>query len=186
MQGAYALPPLPPEGVPDVRYGTDTYLEPLGKTEHEIRLTSFRGPITVTARNLGTIGLKVSEGSDGSIVRASLTEGAPVTINRSLSQLRLEEVPASVEIPTAFSLEQNFPNPFNPVTKIRFGLPTATTVHLSLYNMLGERVLDLLNRELEAGYHQAAVDAAQLSSGTYFYKLEAGGFVRVRKMLLLR
>ncbi len=88
--------------------------------------------------------------------------------------------------PQAFSLEQNFPNPFNPVTTIRFGVSTPVNVDLSVYDILGRRVAVLVNERMGSGYHQVKFDGTHLASGVYFYRLTAGSFMQTRKLLLLR
>ena len=90
-------------------------------------------------------------------------------------------------IPDEYQLAQNYPNPFNPTTNIRFGLPEAANVSLRIYNILGEEVATLVNStELAAGFHTYNFDASRLSSGMYIYRIEAGNFVEVKKMLLLK
>ncbi len=97
-------------------------------------------------------------------------------------------------IPTAFALRQNFPNPFaaqRGATVIRYALPEAVHVRLSIFDMLGREVKTLVNKNLGAGYHGAAWDGRdeqgrRLATGLYFYRLQAGNFVRVNKMLLIR
>lgn len=89
-------------------------------------------------------------------------------------------------IPTEFALSQNYPNPFNPVTSIKFALPQASQVSLVVYNLLGQQVALLVNEAREAGYHQVSLDGHTLSSGVYFYRLEAGSFVATRKLMLLK
>ncbi|MBN2007958.1 carbohydrate binding domain-containing protein [candidate division KSB1 bacterium] len=88
--------------------------------------------------------------------------------------------------PKDFTLEQNYPNPFNPTTNIRFSLKKASEVKLVLYNVLGEVVQELVNGKYEAGNYTYSLDATHLSSGVYFYKLEAIGFSSVRKALLVK
>jgi hypothetical protein len=83
-------------------------------------------------------------------------------------------------------LKQNYPNPFNPSTTIRYGLPHKSQVSLIVYNTLGQLVSQLVSGEQEAGYHEVRFDASYLSSGMYFYRLQAGDFVQARKLLLLR
>jgi hypothetical protein len=95
------------------------------------------------------------------------------------------------ELPGSFALHQNNPNPFNPSTTIRFDLPEDSHVELSVYNVKGELVSVIADRSMTAGYKELTWQALdmrgrQLSSGTYFYRLEAGEFVRTRKMVLLR
>jgi hypothetical protein len=89
-------------------------------------------------------------------------------------------------LPTEFSLEQNYPNPFNPMTEIKFGLPEDAHVTLKVYDLLGREVASLVNETLNAGFKSVSFDASNFPSGIYFYKIQAGKFVNVKKMLLLR
>jgi hypothetical protein len=92
-----------------------------------------------------------------------------------------------LEKPEEFKLSQNYPNPFNPTTNIAFNLGSASTVNLTVYNVLGQRVATLFaDRKMSAGSHVVGFDASQLSSGIYFYRLEAGGFVQQRSMTLIK
>jgi FtsP/CotA-like multicopper oxidase with cupredoxin domain len=86
-----------------------------------------------------------------------------------------------------FSLEQNFPNPFNPSTAINFSIPNENTlVNLKIYNSLGEEVGILLNQVVPAGNHKVYFDASGLPSAVYFYRLQAGDFVETKKMVLMK
>jgi hypothetical protein len=87
--------------------------------------------------------------------------------------------------PGAFTLEQNYPNPFNPSTTIRYGLPSRAHVTLSVSNMLGQEVALLVEETEEAGYHEVKFNVPELASGVYFYRLQAGEFVKTRKLVLL-
>ncbi len=89
-------------------------------------------------------------------------------------------------LPAEYFLGQNAPNPFNPVTGIRFGLKEAGFVRLTVYDLLGRRVARLVDGELEAGVHVANFDGHALASGVYLYELEVNGFRSVRKMALLK
>jgi hypothetical protein len=89
-------------------------------------------------------------------------------------------------IPGAFSLKQNYPNPFNAQTMIEYGLPEAAYVKIEIYDITGRKVETLISENQEAGYHQAAWDAAKASSGIYLYKIQAGDIVKARKMLLMK
>ena len=90
-------------------------------------------------------------------------------------------------MPKEFSLQQNYPNPFNPATVIRFQLPVSSTVTLRIYNVLGQEVKSLVNGEFqEAGFKTVSFDASSLSSGVYFYRMQAGGFTDIKKMLLVK
>jgi hypothetical protein len=96
------------------------------------------------------------------------------------------DVAASKQIPVQFNLEQNYPNPFNPSTKIKFSLPERSNVSLNLYNLIGEKVGEILNQSLEAGNHEVLFNANKLTSGIYFYKLVAGSSTSIRKMILMK
>ncbi len=89
-------------------------------------------------------------------------------------------------IPENYSLSQNYPNPFNPTTQIDFSIPVSGLVTLKVYNILGQEVATLMNGEMKAGNYRVEFSTDNLSSGTYFYKLTAGSFTSVKKMLLLR
>ncbi|MBT8379039.1 MAG: T9SS type A sorting domain-containing protein [Ignavibacteria bacterium] len=86
----------------------------------------------------------------------------------------------------AFRLEQNYPNPFNPTTKIKFELPDQNRVTLKVYNVLGNEIATLINKDKPSGTYEIEFDATGLPSGIYFYELHAGNFVETRKMILLK
>jgi len=90
------------------------------------------------------------------------------------------------QIPTKFSLEQNYPNPFNPSTRIAYSIPKELQVSLKIYDVMGREVVEVVNGRQSAGDYNVEFDAASLASGTYFYKLTAGDFVSVKKMVLLK
>lgn len=85
-----------------------------------------------------------------------------------------------------FKLYNAYPNPFNPSTKIKFTLPKQEIVTLEVYNIIGQKIETLLNKPMPAGYHEVEFNAQNLSSGVYFYRIEAGKFQDVKKMILLR
>ncbi|HUI08959.1 MAG TPA: T9SS type A sorting domain-containing protein [Bacteroidota bacterium] len=93
---------------------------------------------------------------------------------------------AAPNVPSAFHIDQNFPNPFNPSTTIRYGLPVRTNVTLSVYNALGQRVATLINGQQDAGIHDARFDASALASGVYFCRIQTPGFVRTLKIDLVK
>jgi hypothetical protein len=92
----------------------------------------------------------------------------------------------SENVPSDYSLSQNYPNPFNPSTTIRYALPTRSQVTLAVFNTLGQHVALLLQREQEAGYHEAVFNASDLASGVYLYRLQAGDFVQTKRLVLVR
>ncbi len=91
-----------------------------------------------------------------------------------------------VELPAGYALYQNYPNPFNATTVIRYHLPEASPVRLEIFNTLGQRVARLQEETVHAGSHEVLFDASHLSSGVYIYRLQAGDFVKSRKLLLIK
>ena len=89
-------------------------------------------------------------------------------------------------MPIEFSLEQNYPNPFNPVTIIKYSIPKESDVSLVVFNTLGEEVAVLVNESKRIGNYEVEFNAATLTSGVYFYQIQTGSFIQVRKMVLLK
>ena len=90
-------------------------------------------------------------------------------------------------LPDKFSLEQNFPNPFNPTTQIQYALPQSASVRLTVFDVLGRQVATLVNNEQQsAGVHTVSFEAGRFSSGLYLYRIEAGNFVQSKKMMLIK
>jgi hypothetical protein len=91
-----------------------------------------------------------------------------------------------VSVPSEFFLAQNYPNPFNPETTFNYGLPEAATVTLALYDVLGRQIALIFEGKQDAGYHSVKWNASGLSSGVYFYRLEAGSNVAMKKCILMK
>ena len=94
-------------------------------------------------------------------------------------------------LPTEFSLSQNFPNPFNPTTSIVFSLAKTGHVKISIYNMLGQKIQDLVNQKVIAGTHEVAWNGKDqsgkaASSGIYFYRMETDSHIAMKKMTLIK
>jgi hypothetical protein len=89
-------------------------------------------------------------------------------------------------VPTEYKLNQNFPNPFNPSTTIKFSIPEYSNVVLKVYSLLGQEVATLVNKDMPAGNYQFNFDASNLTSGAYIYKITAGNFVSTKKMLFIK
>jgi hypothetical protein len=101
----------------------------------------------------------------------------------SLSIVGIDE---EMTIPADYSINQNYPNPFNPSTKIKFALPHNSLTKLVVYDLLGRELQTLINKELEAGYHEIIFDASIFPSGIYFYRIQSGKFVQTKKMILMK
>lgn len=111
----------------------------------------------------------------GRIVKTTNGAGVHVSISNT-----------STEIPGEYSLHQNYPNPFNPSTRIKFKIQNSNFVALKVYDMVGRQVATLVNEKLSAGEYEVTFDGAGLSSGVYFYRLQAGEFNETRRMVLLK
>jgi len=90
------------------------------------------------------------------------------------------------QAPLSYNLSQNYPNPFNPSTTIKYSVPKASFVHLTVYNVIGQQVAELVNHEQSPGKYSVTFDGANVTSGIYFYRIEAGSFVQTNKMILLK
>jgi hypothetical protein len=155
------------------------------------------GKIEVTA---GRIGKEWSASGDGELATVrfmTLGEepGLIEVVSGELVNSDYRGVPMRVEkaqaLPKVASLHQNFPNPFNPSTEIRFDIPTARNVQLKIYNQLGQTIRTLTDQRMKAGSYRLQWDGTtdaghKVSSGVYFYSLEAGDFSRIRKMTLVK
>ncbi len=106
-----------------------------------------------------------------------------------------QDIENIVQAPKQYKLAQNYPNPFNPQTTIQFSLPAAGHVSLKIYNVLGEKVADLIDENMNAGAHKVVFNAAQFSSGVYFYRISVmnrssadnkDNFTAIRKMILMK
>ncbi len=120
-----------------------------------------------------------SGGAENSITIKYSQSGAMEKGNNFLNDVR-EESPAKI------SLNQNFPNPFNPVTQISFSISTSGDVKLTVYDELGREISTLVNENLNAGSHSISFDGSNLASGIYFYRLDADGNTDIKKMMLVK
>ena len=105
---------------------------------------------------------------------------------RPLSELVTGVRESTGEQPAEYGLSQNYPNPFNPSTTITYELPASSMVQLRVYDLLGHEISVLVNERREPGVHEVAFDASGLSSGMYLYRVTAGSFAQIRKMMLVR
>ena len=124
--------------------------------------------------------------SDGVHPNAAGADTIASVLFRSISKTATSVEARMIETPSLFSLCDNYPNPFNPSTKIEFQIPQDGHVTLSVYNMLGQQVSTLVDRNLRSGMHHVTFDAAKFASGIYFYRMKAKGFSQVKKMMLLK
>ena len=132
--------------------------------------------VTAQKYEKGNLKLNLAKGEKRVI---KLLVGTDEYINNILAQ-------SSLVLPTEFNIAQNFPNPFNPSTTIRYSVPKKSFVKIKVYNILGAEVATLVDKEEEAGNYGIIFNAANLASGVYIYRIEAGNFVSSKKMILLK
>jgi PKD repeat protein len=178
----YSMPPVPPSGIFDVRFATDKFVEELGKI-HSLKLNSASGQTRITLHNARGLKMKIKDAIDGTIINKEIEEGTEIIIPANLENLVLE---TNGIIPKTYELSQNYPNPFNPVTTIKYQIPDDGLVKLIVFDVLGREVKTLVNTVQTAGVYEVRFDASDVASGVYFYKLLAGKFEDLKKMIILK
>ena len=151
---------------------------------------------TAVIPSVTTNGVINDKGNTGVTGAFKLTAGTHTlvvsggNVNIDYVQVMKEDQPTGVNSkslqPNVYSLEQNYPNPFNPTTTINFSIAKPSNVKLMIYNILGQQIRTLVDTRMNAGQQSVTFDASKLASGVYFYRLEAGDFSSVKKMLLLK
>jgi hypothetical protein len=132
--------------------------------------------------NMQEYPLAVSSMSDF-LNKQSIDEGLVYRANSALVAVAEDPLP---QFPVNYNLAQNFPNPFNPSTTIRYTIPERAQVKLEIYNMLGQLIEVLVDEEQFSGYHEVVFRRTNLASGVYIYRLQAGYFVETRRMIILK
>ncbi|MFA5834674.1 MAG: T9SS type A sorting domain-containing protein [Bacteroidota bacterium] len=153
---------------------------------------TYDGGIYLSTNN-GTSWTGVSTGLNKSMVFSLAISGSNLFAGtnsgvwrRPLSEMITDVKQSTTQLPEKYSLSQNFPNPFNPSTIIRYSLPSSANVKLTVYDLLGREIATLVNEEQSAGLKEVEWNASAFSSGIYFYKITAGSFVDVKKMLIVK
>jgi hypothetical protein len=176
----YELPPAPPAGMFDIRFGSGRIAEDINSSIQTIDMSGVTYPLTVRAEGMD---IRLMD-ETGSTVNVNLRSGKDVVISDATIQKLLV---TGELIPAAYALEQNYPNPFNPSTTIEFSLPEdVSNVKLSIYNALGEKIAELINSSLTAGKYQYQWNAKNVATGMYIYELRTEKFISMKKMILLK
>jgi hypothetical protein len=122
--------------------------------------------------------------------RDGVAKGEDDVVKRALAWINttngVGDIEGKTQLPSHYALSQNYPNPFNPSTTIKFELPKASQVNLTVFDILGREVSVLVNERREAGVHEVKFDGSKLASGVYVYRLQAGGFVQSKRLVLLK
>jgi hypothetical protein len=129
----------------------------------------------------------ITVGADSALIVIQSNSGSsPDTIKVAGIAIPTTSVENISEIPTEYALSQNYPNPFNPSTNIAFSIPTKSFVLLKVFDLVGREVATLIHQEKPVGTYHVTFDAGKLPSGIYLYRLTAGDFTQVKKMLLVK
>jgi hypothetical protein len=183
----FLMPPQAPSELLDVR--SKNGYQVIDKDETELKISSPSYPIKVS------LSTSVEENTDTSYRLVAIRKGEEVyidfssdktaLIDKEYDRFILKGINAD-ELPLTTNLFPNYPNPFNPSTTIRYQLSLQSDVSLEIYNIIGRRVRTLVNKQQQAGIYSVVLNGSNLSSGTYFIKIEAGDFSKIQKMTLIK
>jgi hypothetical protein len=206
------MPPVPMAGIFDVRFQSGKFIESIPPTRDQIKIPiAIRGaayPLTISwnikSENATTYILtmpgtqnetrseriqlknngsrRFNNTSDGIISLQASSNPCPGPVVDKMGGTQDD----ASNIPLSFALKQNAPNPFNPSTTIRYDVPVEGYVTLKVYDILGREVATLVDGVQSAGFKSLNFDSGKLTSGVYFYRLHAGKFTDIKKMILLR
>lgn len=190
----FRMPPMAPGEVLDVR--TDKGFKIADSPGTRIKLRSPDYPVQISLANGKDSGvdqgdeneeksyrLVASDGADK--VYLEISVGEPVMLQKEYQSLVLEGIGGD-ELPLTNALFPNYPNPFNPTTTIRYQISSRTQVKLEMYNLLGRKVGTFVNQVQQPGIYTVSVNGSNLSSGTYFMRIQAGEFSQIQKMTLIK
>ncbi|GAB4372584.1 MAG: hypothetical protein Kow0042_15970 [Calditrichia bacterium] len=188
---SYSLPPKPPVGAFDARFEGDYRLS--SEEEAVIYIQSENYPVLITPQNFEQeksfhyIIREIVDGKEGQTY--PIEPGTRITItNPEVKTLRINRIST---LPTAFQVSSNYPNPFNPLTRIQYSLPQREKVQIHVINTLGQKVKTLVNQIQEPGRYTVEWNATddtgrKMSSGIYFLQVKAGQYSALNKMILLK
>jgi hypothetical protein len=188
----WEMPPRPPSGVFDVRFTSDRLVEDPGnsiRSVFPVRISSAKYPVTVTC-NFADARFIPSLIIGGREVKLSAGRAFVVTQETQYMQLVVQQ---KEPLPVSYSLDQNFPNPFNPLTTIRYALAADSWVTISIFNILGQQIATIADGIEQAGRKEIAWAPDGFASGTYFIRFHASQIKNpaltrtlVRKVLFLK
>jgi hypothetical protein len=195
----FELPPAPGDSVFDIRFASNRFAEVVDPSGVAAMPVILRGVTPPVMLEWNVYAMNVSLQTGGG--RTPLTGAGRIPLNNGGSSFSLV-TGASAPLPAAFALDQNYPDPFNPVTLIRYTLPARVgptldppismaglsvyPVSLKVYDLLGQLVATLVNESKAPGEYSAQWDATNVPSGIYYYRLVAGDFSDVKKMIYLK
>ncbi|MGB9665513.1 MAG: M20/M25/M40 family metallo-hydrolase [Ignavibacteria bacterium] len=180
----FELPPESPSGGFDVRFIDNYFVSKLSSDEKIIKIKSSNYPVRlILSSGSNENALRIKYQSNGIEYHVILTNGEEILLDRPIDFIKVKKE----NLPKNFVLRQNFPNPFNPITKINFYIPVDSRIKLKIFNLKGELVDILIDGKLNAGNHSVVFNGSSLPSGVYFYELtNETGFRDIKKMILIK
>jgi hypothetical protein len=180
----FDLPPAPPPGVFDVRFSTQSSAAVIADEHKQIIISGAEYPVTIRVEGMS---IELTDAVNGNSVNTIIrNSGSYVLSNRKITALNLRVTEMMNTTAVSYELMQNYPNPFNPTTTISYQILRNGLVSLIVYDALGREVQTLVNEEKARGKYSVEFNADNLPSGVYFYKLSAGNFFEVKKLLLIK
>ena len=189
----YQLPPLPPDGMFDARFASDRILEDYPAVLKEdatysLKVQGAEYPLVISydVKNGGGKSFDIQQMKNGIVtISTPISGNGKMTIASAGTSIRVN-VSQGAAVPTHFSLSQNYPNPFNPVTRLSFDVPSKSIVSLTVFDILGRKVMTLAQGEYEAGTYSVSADFSGEASGIYLYRMTAGTFTQVKKLVVTK
>mgnify|MGYP000152566355 FL=1 len=184
---SYSLPPKPPAGAFDVRFSNGLKaMDNTGTIELMNNADNLTIHFQIAEKNQEEGQQWLLTAKNGDVYK--LEDSGEIVINVSVNGFTLTKAET---IPTSFSLSQNYPNPFNPVTSIGYTVPEEMYVTISIYNLIGQKIVDLVSEVQQKGHHKVMWDSKDaksnlVSSGVYFYSIKAGDHTALKKMVLMK
>lgn len=183
----FSLPPVPPGNIMDVRFADETWVQATESPELVFQHLQPGSTLSIYSGDEAGVPIRYQVnilGKDGTTTTKIVKSGEQLALNSNTDRVEIQRF--GEELPSEFTLDQNYPNPFNPTTTIRFGLPESAEVTLEVYSILGQKVMTLINENRSAGWHTVSFNGAGLSSGVYIYRIQAGGMVQTKKLMLVK
>jgi len=184
---SYSLPPKPPAGAFDVRFSNGLKaMDNTGTIELMNNADNLTIHFQIAEKNQKEGQRWLLTAKNGDVYK--LGDSGEIVINGSVNGFTLTKAET---IPTSFSLSQNYPNPFNPVTSIGYTVPEEMYVTISIYNLIGQKIVDLVSEVQQKGHHKVIWESKDsksnlVSSGVYFYSITAGDYTALKKMVLMK
>ncbi|HLX13020.1 MAG TPA: FlgD immunoglobulin-like domain containing protein, partial [Bacteroidota bacterium] len=199
---SYELPPVPPEGAFDARFSSQTMVATYPTTfangqayEYPIEIQATGYPVTISwhiANSLGTRKYVLTDAMGGRVLGNNVMNGnGSLKISNASIKTVVVKMLEGVNTPKAFALSQNYPNPFNPTTRMTVDVPKSSTVEVSVFDILGQKIATLMNGQQPAGsftieWNGQDAKGLQVPTGMYFVRMTSDAFSSVRKIMLMK